>query len=156
MRTTRRINGLTVKQYCQVIDLCAEFQPHVLFREVAFLELVEAAKVYCNPGEYVFFCDKKTRFQKLLIGTMASKIKSHFYFDGIKFGNRNPKNVNWRAVEKYIPRVMTTPIGKVQPIEMVLFMKIVRACRDFLRAEMKKEAEATFFQKLNVVYDAMA
>lgn len=58
---------------------------------------------------------------------------------------------------KYVPRVQIPCLGGAQPspAEKVLFIRIVRACRDYLRARMSKEAEAILFQRLNLIFDAM-
>ena len=34
-------------------------------------------------------------------------------------------------------------------------MKVVRACRDYMRAKMSKEAEQAFYEKLCIVRDAI-
>ena len=47
------------------------------------------------------------------------------------------------------------PNENYKPIEKILFIKIVRACRDYMRAGMSKETEQPFYNKLSVVFDAM-
>jgi hypothetical protein len=39
--------------------------------------------------------------------------------------------------------------------EKELFMKVVRACRDYMRAKMSMDAESVLFERLCVVYDAL-
>lgn len=67
----------------------------------------------------------------------------------------NPKQITMLC--KYVPRVQIPCLGGAQPspLEKVLFIRIVRACRDYLRARMSKEAEAILFQRLNLIFDAM-
>ena len=91
---------------------------------------------------------------------MIAKVKGKYYFNGIKPNGKILENNHYRIINSYVPRVKTASLGindirTYRPIEKVLFVKLVRACRDFLRAKMSKEAEQEFFEKLNVVYDAM-
>jgi len=61
-------------------------------------------------------------------------------------------------MDKYIPRVkipIFNPLDGYRPVEKVLFIKVIRACRDFMRAKMSKDAQQAFYEKLNVVYNAL-
>lgn len=151
---------LTVKQEVQLIRLCKEFQPYLPFDEIVFMELVSAAREYCDGSVFSFFSDKDKRFQELFIGKNVSKIKSKYYFCGFKSPNKPLTTKQYIMLNRYIPRVKIPSFGfndmqTYRPIEKVLFIKIVRACRDYMRAKMSKDAEAAFFEKLNIVYDAM-
>ena len=158
--TIMEYERLTVKQEVQIIRLCKEFQPYLPFDEIVFMELVSAAREYCDGSVFPFFSDKDKRFQELFIGKNVSKIKSKYYFCGFKSPNKPLTTKQYIMLNKYIPRVKIPSFGfndmrTYRPIEKVLFIKIIRACRDYMRAKMSKEAEATFFEKLNIVYDAM-
>lgn len=160
MRTRMYFEELSSKQYIQLIKLCKEFQPYMPFDEVVFLQLVSATRVYCDRGNYPFRDDKKARFQSLLMDDLVAKVKSKYYFNGIKPNNKPLTNNFYRIINSYTARVKTATLGindirMYNPIEKVLFVKLVRACRDFLRDKMSKEAEPAFFEKLNVVYDAL-
>lgn len=151
---------LTIKQKVQLIHWCKEFQPYLPFDEIVFMELVSAARAYCDGSVYPFFSDKKKRFEELFIGEKVSKIKSKYYFCGLKSPNKSLRRNQLIMLDRYIPRVKVPSLGfndirTYKPIEKVLFIKIIRACRDYMRAKMSKEAEAAFFEKLNIVYDAM-
>lgn len=151
---------LTVKQEVQLIRLCEEFQPYLPFDEIVFMELVSAAREYCDGSVFSFFSDKNRRFQELFIGKNVSKIKGKYYFCGFKSPNKPLTTKQLIMLNRYIPRVKVPSFGfndmrTYRPIEKVLFIKIVRACRDYMRAKMSKEAEEVFFEKLNIVYDAM-
>ncbi len=160
MKTRMYFEELSISQYVQLLNLCKEFQPYMPFDELAFLELVSAARIYCDKSDYGYYSDKELRFQNLLIDNLIAKIKSKYYFNGIK-SNKNELNRNHcRIINNYIPRVKTATLGindirTYKPIEKVLFVKLVRACRDFMRAKMGKDAEPAFFEKLNVIYDAL-
>lgn len=72
---------------------------------------------------------------------------------------KKPLNgIQFHYINNYVPRVRI-PIFDVmegyRPVEKVLFLKIVRACRDFMRAKMSKNAEQDFLQRLSVVYYAI-
>lgn len=161
MKTRMYFEDLDGKQDVQLLKLCTEFQPYMPFDEVVFLQLVSAARVYCDRSIYPFQDDKEKRFNNLLIGELVAKVKGKYYFNGIKSNNKRLTNRHFQIIHSYVPRVKTPTLGindmrTYKPIEKVLFMKLIRACRDFLRAKMSKDAEPAFFEKLNVVYDAMA
>lgn len=148
---------LSIKQSCQLIALCREFQPHVPFEDVVFLELITAARRFCDPGSFIFIDDLQNRFEKILKPTVEI-IKAKYYFNGFK-SNKKPLNgIQFHYINNYVPRVRI-PIFDVmegyRPVEKVLFLKIVRACRDFMRAKMSKDAEQDFLQRLSVVYYAI-
>ncbi len=152
--------GITYKQLTQLISLCREFQPFMPFEELAFLDLVSASKIFCDAGVYGAFDNKERRFKELLIGKYVTEIKSKYYFNGFKRNNRPLSRDQTKKIVNYSTRVRATVFGyndmrTYKPIEDVLFVKIVRACRDFMRSKMSKEAEAIFFEKLNIVYDAL-
>ena len=137
MATRMYFEELGFKQHVQLSALCREFQPYMPFEEVVFLKLVSAARIYCVTG-----------------------IKNKYYFNGIKPNGKVLDDKHYHIINNYIPRVKTPELGindirTYKPIEKVLFMKLVRACRDFMRAKMSKDAEPAFFEKLNVVYDAL-
>lgn len=161
MRTRMYFEALSMKQRFQLIKLCREFQPYMPFDEVVFLELVSATRVYCDRSVYPFQNDKEKRFHNLLINDWIAKVKGKYYFNGIKSNGKILENSHYRIINSYTPRVKTSAFGindirTYKPIEKVLFVKLIRACRDFMRAKMSKEAEAALFEKLSVVYDAMA
>lgn len=150
---------LTVKQEVQLIRLCKEFQPYLPFDEIVFMEIVSVAREYCDGNVFPFLGDKGKRFQEV-VGKNMSKIKSKYYFCGFKSPNKPLTTKQLIMLNRYIPRVKVPSFGfndmrTYRPIEKVLFIKIVRACRDYMRAKMSKEAEVAFFEKLNIVYDAM-
>lgn len=160
MNTRMYFEKLNIKQQLQLVRLCKEFQPYMSFNEVVFLELVSATRVYCDRSVYPFKDNKEKRFRNILINDLIAKVKGKYYFNGIKPNGKILENNHYRIINSYVPRVKTASLGindirTYRPIEKVLFVKLVRACRDFLRAKMSKEAEQEFFEKLNVVYDAM-
>ena len=150
---------LTVKQEVQLIRLCKEFQPYLPFDEIVFMELVSAAREYCDGSMFPFLGDKGKRSQEV-VGKSVSKIKGKYYYCGFKSPNKPLSATQLVMLHRYVPRVKMPSLGfndmrTYRPIEKVLFVKIVRACRDYMRAKMSKEAEESFFEKLNIVYDAM-
>lgn len=148
---------LSVKQWVQLLNLCREFQPYTHFEDVVFLEVITAAREYCSFGRCLFRKDDE-RFDDLLMGKLK-QIKAKYYFNGIKPNKSELTNRQINYMNKYIPRVIIPffePLEGYRPVEKVLFLKIVRACRDFMMAKMSKDAEPAFKEKLDVVYNAMA
>ena len=156
------VEELYNKQHEQLRRLCEEFQPYTEEYEVVFLEVIRAAREYCDSRRYPFMNDrderkdKEIRFDKLLIGIMIEEIRSRYYFNGIKFANRELRKKHYEEIRK-VAKCPTAGIGvdKYRPAELQLFMKEVRACRDFMRAKMSKESEQTFYDKLQVIRKAM-
>ena len=147
---------LNTKQFIQLLRLCKEFQPYILFEDVVFLEFIEAVRKYCDSS-FCPFCKDKERFDGLLMGNL-NKIKAKFYFNGIKANKKNLTNRQVDYIAKYIPRIKVPTFAALdgyRPVEKVLFLKVVRACRDFMRAKMSKDAETLFFEQLNIVCNAM-
>ena len=159
MKTQKALyyEALSIKQSCQLIALCREFQPHVPFDDVVFLELIAVARRFCDPGYFIFIDDLQNRFEKVLKPTVEI-IKAKYYFNGFK-SNKKPLNgIQFYYINNYVPRVRILIFDVMEgyrPVEKVLFLKIVRACRDFMRAKMSKDAEQDFLQRLSVVYYAM-
>ena len=150
---------LTTKQEAQLMRLCEEFQPYLPFNEIVFMELVTAAREYCDSSLYPFLHDKSKRFQELFINRNVSRIKSKYYSFGFTAPNK-PKHLSPKQITilyRYVPCVRIPCLCSVQPnpLEKVLFIRIVRACRDYLRSRMSKEAESILFQRLNLIFDAM-
>ena len=154
------IHELDCKQRHQLMSLCEEFQPYSNIDRVVFLEVVHAARLYIDRGYYLGVGnDKEDRFYKLFIDRLITEIKNKFYFNGIKYAKRDLTSKQYRLVGNMAkcPTVRNNVIDlmKYKPAEKELFMKIVRACRDFMRAKMSREAEPILFERLSVVYDAI-
>lgn len=148
---------LSIKQWVQLLNLCKEFQPYMPFEDVVFLEVITAAREYCSYGMYPYHNECSKRFEAILMKNII-KIKAKYYFNGIRSNSKNLTSRQFNYMDKYIPRVKIAafePLAGYKPVEKVLFLKIVRACRDFMRAKMSKEAEPAFKEKLDVVYNAM-
>ena len=164
MRTVNgiEIEGLDIKQRCQLINLCEEFQPYTNIEGIAFLEVVLAARQFCDIRNYQFYEYKKEgRFEKLLIQKLIKGIKDRYFFNGIKYSMRplRAKQFQIFCNACNCPKVRVKNIlgfyDRHDSTEKELFMKVVRACRDYMRAKMSKEAESDLFEKLCVVYDAI-
>ena len=151
------IEPLNDKQAWQLYGLCMEFQPYTKTDDVVFLEVVKAARGFINRWFYLFVGETpEERFEKLLIDKLITPIKSKYYFNGIKYANRILECGQYRKIEK----IRDNPIVgmykyKYEQREKELFMKVVRACRDYMRAKMSKEAEPVFFERLMIVYKAI-
>jgi len=137
------IEDLSNKQSGLLLSLCEEFQPHSPFDEVAFLEMVTAARSFCDGSASID--DKITR------------IKNKYYFNGLRSSKKRLTSEQYYMVRKYVPMVKLASYSlfKYKPAEKELFMKIVRICRDFMRAKMSKDAEQQMLERLKIVRSAM-
>jgi len=81
------IEELDYKQRSQLCSLCEEFQPYTKTENVVFLELVNAARMFCDRSHYPFRGggNKRERFDNFLISELISKIKNKYYFNGINY-----------------------------------------------------------------------
>ena len=151
------VDPLDYKQKCQLVSLCDEFQPYTNVSEVVFLEVIKAAASFCSSSYYPFFTDKDKRFNELLINKFMAKIKSKYYFNGLKYAKRPLTNKQYALVLKKcnVPIIRIDPKGQSH-VQKELFVKIVRACRDYMRAKMSKQAEQNLFERLCVVLDALS
>lgn len=151
-------NELTCKQYIQLMKLCKEFQPYEKFDEVVFLKVITAARAYCDLGIFPFYTDKERRFNKLFIGEHVKNIRDRYYFDGIKPNGRHMESAQYVQIRNYKPVISVSALrwgNDRPPIETVLFVKVVRACRDYMRSRMSKDAEPRLRERLDVVMNAM-
>ena len=163
MRTIQgiEIEALDEKQRLQLFSYCEEFQPYSKVEDVVFLEVIWEAKLFCNRHKYPFRgSTSKERFDEMLIDDSIKAIKDKYYFNGIKYANKGLSKEQYLRVQRNnVCPVIRMPefgmVNKYDPAEKELFMKVVRACRDFMRAKMSKDAEPEFYEKLKVVYDAM-
>ena len=158
MKTVRYTSyvELNAKEWAQLLKLCTEFQPHEPFEDIVFLEVVTAARKYCDSS-CCGYCVGNERFEGMLLKDL-NRIKFKYYFNNIKSNKTNLTARQVDYMDKYIPRVkmpLFTPLDGYRPVEKVLFLKVIRACRDFMRAKMSKDAEQVFYEKLNVVYNAL-
>ena len=156
MAITRKIQiePLDNKQHEQLINLCSEFQPYTKVEEVVFLEVIKAVKEFCDYGYYLFIEGEKHRFDTLLIEKSIARIKKRYFFTGIKYANRELTNDQYQKTLNASPTMRWNPFT-YKPAERELYMKTVRACRDFMRAKMSKQAEHAFFEKVFVICDAL-
>jgi len=156
------IEALDIKQKRQMYSYCEEFQPYSNVLDVVFLEMVSAAKNFCNRSVFPFRgATPKERFDKYLIDDQVKRIKNKYYFNGIKYAknvglsDEQYREIRWNNDCPVIRGLTDENVRYYDPSEKELFMKVVRACRNFMRAKMSKEAEPEFYEKLIVVYNAM-
>jgi hypothetical protein len=155
------IEELSCKQLIQLIKMCGEFQPYAKVDTVVFLEVVTAARIFCDRSRFGYYNDSvKGRFDDLFIEQLIREIKDKYYFNGLKYTNRILTDSQVKMIYKInkAPKIRLPDFGsynKHDSTEKELFMKVVRACRDYMRAKMSKEAEPELFQRLKIVHDAL-
>ena len=162
MRTVngKNIEPLDGKQRNQLLKLSTEFQPHAKVEGVAFIEVINAARAFCDRSYYPFYREKKDRYNRLFIEKLIAPIKGKYYFNEIKYRGTGLSEGQYAKVRNMsnAPKVRLPEFGcaylRHDASERELFMKIVRACRDYMRAKMSKEAEQELYEKLSVVWQA--
>jgi len=163
MRTIqgKYIEPLSEKQWIQLYKYCREFQPYTNTAEVVFERVITAAREFCDKSVYPFRgATARERFDVFLINDLIKRIKSKYFFNGIKYRNGELKDGQIRLIRWYLeyPVVRIKKLGYVNQYDSTerdLFMKTVRACRDFMREKMSRDAENAFYEKLLKVYEAL-
>lgn len=155
MSIIMRNSLLSEKQEKQLYRLCLKFQPSFENDEVVFLNVLDVLRRYCvhkmpnvgSPG-------KLTREQA---SEELSKLKDAYYF------------LPWRTVgykclfqalrqkfEAYEPQILIRAFRRdISERETILFMRLMRACRKYMAAEMSLDAEAQLFDDIEPVRRAM-
>lgn len=155
MSIIMRNSLLSEKQEKQLYRLCLKFQPSFENDEVVFLNVLDVLRRYCvhkvpnvgSPG-------KLTREQA---SEELAKLKDAYYF------------LPWRTVgykwffhtlrqkfEAYEPQILIRAFRRdISERETILFVRLVRACRKYMAAEMSRDAEAQLFDDIEPVRRAM-
>ena len=129
------IEKLDCKQRSQLFSLCREFQPHGNIENVVFLEVIFAARTFCDKYRYPF-CgkNKEERFKNFLINKLMQEIKSKYYFNGLKYKNQSLTGKQYGMISRVCnaPKIRLPDFGSVylkhDSVEKELFMKLVRVC----------------------------
>lgn len=138
------VNILSEKQERQVRRLCREFQPYTRHDRAAFISLVDAAELFCTWNIYPYPDEPLKRFQLRFVDNWTL-IRGKYYPDGVK----SHKDNHFEGIEAC--KHVTFALKKVRnEAHKAAFMRVVRACRDFLREGGKKEAETALYQRLLV------
>lgn len=116
--------GLGYKHISQLIKLSDEFQPIIKFKESAFIKVVEIAELFCTYNMYPLLKEPEIRFNEVFIKNWEG-IRGKYY----PYGMKKKRGEMGEAVNDVIKA--STKI-KTQA-HIVAYMRIVRACRDFLR-----------------------
>ena len=84
MRTIqgKYIEPLSVKQWVQFYKYCKEFQPYTNTEEVVFVNVILAAREFCDKSVFPFRgATLRERFDVLLINDRIKRIKSKYFFN---------------------------------------------------------------------------
>ena len=150
---------LNDKQFLQLRNLCMEFQPFIPFESTIFLKFITMIRKYCITNGYSAVCTEyHDRVEKNLPKEIET-FKTKYYFTGVKPNHQKITSQQTIELMNYTPRIymsMFTKCDKYRPIEKVLFIKLVRACRDFLRAKLSKEAFPVFMEKFWEINNVLA
>ncbi len=155
MSIIMRNSLLSEKQEKQLYRLCLKFQPSFENDEVVFLNVLDVLRRYCvhkvpnvgSPG-------KLTREQA---SEELSKLKDAYYFLPWRtVGYKCLFQALRRKFEAYEPQILIQAFRRdISERETILFMRLVRACRKYMAAEMSLDAEAQLFDDIEPVRRAM-
>lgn len=155
MSIIMRNSLLSEKQEKQLYRLCLKFQPSFESDEVVFLNVLDVLRRYCvHKVPNVSSLDKLTREQA---SEELAKLKDAYYF------------LPWRTVgykwlfhtlrqkfEAYEPQILIRAFRRdISERETILFVRLMRACRKYMAAEMSRDAEAQLFDDIEPVRRAM-
>lgn len=155
MSIIMRNSLLSEKQEKQLYRLCLKFQPSFENDEVVFLNVLDVLRRYCvhkvpnvgSPG-------KLTREQA---SEELAKLKDAYYFLPWRtVGYKCLFQALRRKFEAYEPQILIQAFRRdISEREAILFMRLVRACRKYMAAEMSLDAEAQLFDDIEPVRRAM-
>lgn len=155
MSIIMRNSLLSEKQEKQLYRLCLKFQPSFENDEVVFLNVLDVLRRYCvhkvpnvgSPG-------KLTREQA---SEELSKLKDAYYFLPWRtVGYKCLFQALRRKFEAYEPQILIQAFRRdISERETILFIRLVRACRKYMAAEMSLDAEAQLFDDIEPVRRAM-
>lgn len=155
MSIIMRNSLLSEKQEKQLYRLCLKFQPSFENDEVVFLNVLDVLRRYCvhkvpnvgSPG-------KLTREQA---SEELAKLKDAYYFLPWRtVGYKCLFQALRRKFEAYEPQILIQAFRRdISERETILFMRLVRACRKYMAAEMSLDAEAQLFDDIEPVRRAM-
>lgn len=155
MSIIMRNSLLSEKQEKQLYRLCLKFQPSFENDEVVFLNVLDVLRRYCvhkvpnvgSPG-------KLTMEQA---SEELAKLKDAYYFLPWRtVGYKCLFQALRRKFEAYEPQILIQASRRdISEREAILFMRLVRACRKYMAAEMSRDAEAQLFDDIEPVRRAM-
>lgn len=155
MSIIMRNSLLSEKQEKQLYRLCLKFQPSFENDEVVFLNVLDVLRRYCvhkvpnvgSPG-------KLTMEQA---SEELAKLKDAYYFLPWRtVGYKCLFQALRRKFEAYEPQILIQASRRdISEREAILFMRLVRACRKYMAAEMSLDAEAQLFDDIEPVRRAM-
>ena len=140
----------------QLSNLCEEFQPHYYFDEVVFLKVLTIARRYCDGRTTPIPYNERLEVD---LSQELQRIKDKYYFDGIRRNGKRLDREQYNSIDKYVPRIgigTFTALDHYRPVEAVLFIKLVRACRDLIRSNIDLGALPLFFDRLTIIQKAMS
>lgn len=135
-------------QLYQMVVLAGEVQPYLPFKNVALFDLIRISYHHClslrgfkvekmNDHEQ-FYSEVKTFLRK-------------YYPDGFKKNTRCLSMEQLKVVRSYQSPRFNGGLSEYDPIELIAFLKTMRACRDFLFSKQEQSDYSVFAEKLVTV-----
>lgn len=155
MSIIMRKSLLSEKQERQLYRLCLKFQPSFENDEVVFLNVLDVLRRYCVHKDAV--CGAPGKLTREQAGEELAKLKDAYYFLPWRtVGCKCLSHTLWQKFEAYEPQIALRRFrGNISGREAILFMRLMRACRKYMAAEMSRDAEARLFDGIEPVRRAM-
>lgn len=142
------LQAMSDDQYYQMVVLASEVQPYLPFKNVALFDLIRISCYHCislrnlkvekmNDHEQ-FYSEVNTFLRK-------------YYPDGFKKNSRRLSPEQLKIVKTYRSPRFNGGLSEYDPIELIAYIKTMRACRDFLFSKQKQQDYSDFAEKLVTV-----
>lgn len=134
---------LSLKQYCQLRALCKSTQSYLPHKGVTFLALMYTVRDISRY--YAFTPDMLTERLK--------QFKDKYYPYGFKYNNRELSSEQIGFFRKRAQRPVFTPfaLSPATDLEVVEFVMVMRACKNYIKAGMTDEAAMTLYHRMAAI-----
>lgn len=135
-------------QYYQMVTLASEVQPYLPFKNVALFDLIKISYYHCislRSSKVKDMNDHEQFYSE--VNTFLRK----YYPDGFKKNSRCLSQDQLRIVRSHQSPRLNGGLSEYDPIELIAFIKTMRACRDFLFSIQEQSDYLIFAEKLVTV-----
>lgn len=135
-------------QYYQMVVLARESQSYLPFKNVALFDLIRISYYHCISlrNSKVKDMDDHEQFYSD-VNTFLRK----YYPDGFRKNNRCLSPEQLKIVKGYRSPRFNGGLSEYDPIELIAYIKTMRACRDFLFSKQEQADYSVFAEKLVTV-----
>lgn len=150
-------NYLTEKQEKQLMRDCMAFQPPFERGRFVFFDVLDIACKYCKPATGSLSDPTGVREPA---ASALKKLKAKYYFLPWKLNGKTALTKSLREdFDRYITghtQIVAKRRGEPDSTrETILFVRLMRACRDYMATGMSLDGEARLFERLEPIRRAM-